>query len=68
MIPVCSRETDFGTKYIIEFDMLRKLSNSSSIDICEAYEAVCNENSISTDDTYVFVSESTTNILFECCC
>lgn len=61
MIPVAARETSEGTKYIVEFDMLRKLANNNNTTIVDSFESICSENSIDENDTYVYVSESTIN-------
>ena len=63
MIPVAARKTAEGTKYIVEFDMLRKLANDLNTPIVESFEMICNENDIDSNDMYVYVSESTTNVL-----
>lgn len=65
MIPILTKETDQGSKYIVEFDMIRKLSNSINKSAYESFEAICESNQISEADTYVFVSESTMNTIFE---
>lgn len=61
MIPVAARETSEGTKYLVEFDMLRKLSNDLNTPIVESFETVCNENDIDSNDMYVYVSEASIN-------
>ena len=65
MVPVAARNTAEGTKYLVEFDMLQKLAAYNNMGIVEAYESVVEENSIDTDDVYVYVGENTTNSLME---
>ena len=57
MIPVAMRETSMGTKYIVEYDMLKKLECDQNLSITEAYEAVCEENDIDKDDAYVLIDD-----------
>lgn len=65
MIPVASRNTAEGQKYIVEFDMLQKLAGYENSSITEAFEAVCLENGIDAEDTFVYVSEGTCEIVEE---
>ena len=65
MIPVLAKNTAEGTKYLVEFDMLQKLAFHNNTGILEAYETIVNENSIDSDDLYVFVSESSADYIIE---
>lgn len=65
MIPVAARNTTEGTKYLVEFDMLQKLASHNNEGIVEAYNSVVEENSIDSDDLYVFVSENTMDLISE---
>lgn len=57
MVPVHARKTGSGVKYIVEMDMLQKLSCYSGMSISEAYTAVCEENNVNPDDTYVVMDD-----------
>jgi hypothetical protein len=57
MVPVAMRETSMGTKYIMEYDMLKKLECDQHLSITEAFEAVCEENDIDKDDAYVLIDD-----------
>ena len=67
MVPVHARETADGTKYLVESDMLNKLSHYSGITMLEAFLAVCEANDISEENTYVAV-EDPNESLGEMCC
>ena len=67
MIPVHARNTTEGTKYIVEFDMLQKLSNYSDMSITEAFEAVCLENGIVDDDAFVVMEDPDKDLGEKCC-
>lgn len=60
MIPVAMRETSMGTKYIVEYDMLKKLACCESYDAIDAFRAVCEENDIDSDDAYVLMNDPDT--------
>ena len=50
MIPIIQKPTQEGTKYVVEFDMLNKLAKDQNVDVCEAFDMVCAENTIDKDD------------------
>ena len=58
MIPIIQKPTQEGTKYVVEFDMLNKLAKDQKVDVCEAFNMVCAENTIDTDDLYVYLRGS----------
>ena len=64
MIPVLAKRTAEGTKYLVEFDMLKRLTSDMSI--VEAFESICDENSIDASDLYV-VSKNTYDRITEAC-
>ena len=55
MVPVHARNTTEGTKYLVEYDMLKRLDD---FDVDNAFYQVCDENSISYDDTYVVIPDN----------
>lgn len=58
MIPIIQKPTQEGTKYVVEFDMLNKLAKDQNVDVCEAFDMVCTENTIDKDDLYVYLRGS----------
>lgn len=58
MIPIIQKPTQEGTKYVVEFDMLNKLAKDQNVDVCEAFDMVCSENTIDKDDLYVYLRGS----------
>lgn len=67
MVPVHARRTSVGVKYIIEMDMLQKLSCYSGMGILEAFEAVCEENDVSRDDAFVVMDDPEESLDQKCC-
>lgn len=55
MVPVHARNTTEGTKYLVEYDMLKRLDD---FDVDNAFYQVCDENGISYDDTYVVIPDN----------
>ena len=64
MIPVLAKNTAEGTKYIVEFDMLKRIYDDMTI--CEAFDAICEANNIDPEDTYV-VTKNTYDSISESC-
>lgn len=58
MIPVIMQETTFGSRYVVEYDMLYKLMESYNIDAMEALERLCEHNEIEIGDTYVMIESA----------
>lgn len=61
MVHVMEQSRKDGTsRYIIEYDMLAKLCNSENISLEEAFNRVCEHNSINTRDAYLLLEDSCT--------
>ena len=57
MVPVAMRETTEGNKYIVEYDMVKKLAAHTESTVLEAFTSICEENCISESDTYVLFQD-----------
>lgn len=64
MIPILAKNTSEGTKYLVEYAMLKRLT--TDMGIVEAFESICDENGISESDLYV-VSENMYDRISEAC-
>lgn len=64
MIPVIMQESTYGPMYLVEYDMLTKLMESTGLEADKALDKICEHNEISTGDTYVLI-ESAEYILEE---
>ena len=62
MVNVIMQESTYGSRYIVEFDNLSKLMESTGMDAKEALSSVCEHNDISLGDTYILI-ESVESIL-----
>lgn len=58
MIPVIMQESTYGPMYLVEYDMLTKLMESTGLEADAALEKICEHNEITSGDTYVLIESA----------
>lgn len=54
-IPIIVKESKYGNKYVVEYDMLHKLMETYDVDEVDAMNMLCEVNGIDHDDLYLMI-------------